>query len=199
MMSFEARTYRFVISLTVLAAWVKLARPTGKQAGPVIVLRHPASQVVFSLLPRFTVGEQRPVHDIPRHFGIVLVAILVSWTGLALRAQGTISVTIPTRLAAGPDYATEVLGDPWDMCNPEDISPDPDERIGFSSFSFLTGPVQGRWNDDGRQRHRRRFKPVDAAPGDLWTGHQSRTERAKFSHRHRQVSGLVVQTELDRD
>jgi hypothetical protein len=85
--------------------------------------------------------EQRPVH-IPRHFGAVLLAFLVSGTGVTLRAQGTISVTIPARLAAGPDYATEVLGDPWDMCNPQDISPSPDERIGFSSFSFLTAPCR---------------------------------------------------------
>jgi hypothetical protein len=58
------------------------------------------------------------------------------------QAQGTISVVFPTRLAAGPDYATEVLGDPWDMCNAEDMSLRPDERIGFSSFSFLTGPCR---------------------------------------------------------
>lgn len=58
------------------------------------------------------------------------------------QAQGTISVVFPTRLAAGPDYATEVLGDPWDMCNPEDMSLRPDERVGFSSFSFLTGPCR---------------------------------------------------------
>jgi hypothetical protein len=55
------------------------------------------------------------------------------------RAQGgTISVTFPTRLAAAPDYATEVLGDPWDMCNAQDISPDPDQLVGFSSFTFQT-------------------------------------------------------------
>jgi len=57
-------------------------------------------------------------------------------------AQGTISVVFPTRLAAGPDYATEVLGDPWDMCNPEDVTLRPDEIVGFSSFSFLTGPCR---------------------------------------------------------
>src|SRR5947207_11244037 len=54
-------------------------------------------------------------------------------------AQGTISVVFPARLAAAPDYATEVLGDPWDMCNPEDMSLRPDERVGFSSFDFLPG------------------------------------------------------------
>jgi hypothetical protein len=58
------------------------------------------------------------------------------------QAQGAISVVFPARLAAGHDYATEVLGDPWDMCNPEDMSLRPDERVGFSSFSFLAGPCR---------------------------------------------------------
>jgi hypothetical protein len=60
----------------------------------------------------------------------------------ASQAQGTLSVVFPTRLAAAPDYATEVLGDPWDMCNAEDMSLRPDERIGFSSFSFQSGPCR---------------------------------------------------------
>jgi len=73
--------------------------------------------------------------------GIGLVCVMSPMPSSSL-AQGTISVVFPTRLAAGPDYATEVLGDPWDMCNPEDMSLRPDERIGFSSFSFLTGPCR---------------------------------------------------------
>lgn len=40
------------------------------------------------------------------------------------------------RLLAGSDYATEVLGDPWDMSNPEDISIVPDDRNGWATFSF---------------------------------------------------------------
>src|SRR5690242_15530451 len=57
-------------------------------------------------------------------------------------AQGTISVSFPTRLSAAPDYATEVLGDPWDMCNIEDVSQRPDEVVGFSSFGFAQGPCR---------------------------------------------------------
>jgi hypothetical protein len=57
-------------------------------------------------------------------------------------AQGAISVTFPTTLAAGPDYATDVLGDPWDMCNREDVAMRPDEIVGFSSFSFVQGPCR---------------------------------------------------------
>jgi len=73
--------------------------------------------------------------------GIGLVCVMSPMPSSSL-AQGTISVVFPAKLAAGPDYATEVLGDPWDMCNPEDMSLRPDERIGFSSFSFLTGPCR---------------------------------------------------------
>jgi hypothetical protein len=73
--------------------------------------------------------------------GVVLVCVM-SPMGSDPRAQGTITVGFPTRLAAAPDYATDVLGDPWDMCNPEDMSLRPDERVGFSSFSFLQGPCR---------------------------------------------------------
>jgi hypothetical protein len=55
-------------------------------------------------------------------------------------AQGTITVSFPTSLAAAPDYATEVLGDPWDMCNREDVTLSPDEIVGFSSFGFYQAP-----------------------------------------------------------
>jgi hypothetical protein len=58
-----------------------------------------------------------------------------------LTAAG-ITVTFPASLAAGPDYATDVLGDPWDMCNPEDISPFPQELTGFSSFGFSASPCK---------------------------------------------------------
>jgi hypothetical protein len=57
-------------------------------------------------------------------------------------AQASISVTFPDKVAAAPDYATEVLGDAWDMCNLEDISRDPGQRPGFSSFTFQTGPCR---------------------------------------------------------
>jgi hypothetical protein len=73
-----------------------------------------------------------------------LVSLLVGIVALAAarpQAQG-ISVTFPARVAAAPDFATEVLGDPWDMCSAQDISPDPDQLVGFSSFTFLTGPCR---------------------------------------------------------
>ena len=57
-------------------------------------------------------------------------------------AQGTISVVFPARLAAGPDYATEVLGDPWDMCNREDVTLRPDEIVGWATFNFLSAPCR---------------------------------------------------------
>ncbi len=77
-----------------------------------------------------------------KRFRIVLLAVVLGWVPSIPGAQGTISVTFPARVAAAPDYATEVLGDPWDMCSPQDISLDPGQRPGFSSFSFLTGPCR---------------------------------------------------------
>ena len=72
------------------------------------------------------------------------VALVLAFVGVTSpsRAQGGISVTFPARLAAGPDYATEVLGNPWDMCSAQDMSPDPDQLVGFSSFSFQSGPCR---------------------------------------------------------
>jgi len=73
--------------------------------------------------------------------GIALVC-LMSPVNSAPRAQGTITVVFPNKLAAGPDYATEVLGDPWDMCNADDMTVRPDEIVGFSSFTFYPGPCR---------------------------------------------------------
>jgi len=77
-----------------------------------------------------------------RFSGLALAAVLAGMMSSSSRAQGAISVTFATRLAAAPDFATEVLGDPWDMCNPQDLSPDPAQLIGFSSFSFQSGPCR---------------------------------------------------------
>jgi hypothetical protein len=71
--------------------------------------------------------------------GVLLVSVISPMRSNP-SAQGAISVSFPSRLAAAPDYATEVLGDPWDMCNREDITLSPDEIVGFSSFSFGQAP-----------------------------------------------------------
>jgi hypothetical protein len=62
--------------------------------------------------------------------------------GSSPEAQGSISVSFPSRVASGPDYATEVLGDPWDMCNLEDISRNPDQVVGLANFGFVAGPCR---------------------------------------------------------
>jgi len=55
-------------------------------------------------------------------------------------ASAVITITFPAnndmRVPAGPDYATDVLGDPWDMSNPEDVSINPDDRNGWAPGSF---------------------------------------------------------------
>lgn len=57
------------------------------------------------------------------------VALVVS-----LHAQGP-SLTLPNGSVykAGPDFATDVLQDPWDFSNPQDVSQDPDEFSGWSA------------------------------------------------------------------
>jgi hypothetical protein len=61
-------------------------------------------------------------------------------------AGAQVTITSPAagqRLPAGPDYATDVLADPWDMSNVQDMSPDPNERGGFSSLAFSGGRLNG--------------------------------------------------------
>src|SRR4029079_18672073 len=57
--------------------------------------------------------------------------------------QGALTITFPNRIAAGPDYATDVLRDPWDMNNIEDVSPDPGEIAAFTNFSVSNGLAGG--------------------------------------------------------
>ena len=75
---------------------------------------------------------------------IVVIAILI----LVPQAQGTISFSISGTWPAGPDYATDVLGDPWDFSNSEDIGLDPTETTGWSSFA-VSGGLAGGVTDTG--------------------------------------------------
>jgi hypothetical protein len=81
-------------------------------------------------------------------FATVLVLAVGCWFSAGTAgAQSGLTVTSPAanaRLAAGPDFATDVLGDPWDMSNPEDISIDPQELSGWTNFRFTpAGEVGG--------------------------------------------------------
>ena len=86
----------------------------------------------------------------PMRLRLTIVVVLVAgcWFSAGTAdAQSGLTVTSPaanTRLAAGPDFATDVLGDPWDMSNPEDISIDPQELSGWANFRFTpAGEVGG--------------------------------------------------------
>jgi hypothetical protein len=57
--------------------------------------------------------------------------------------QETVTITFPDVIAAGPDFATDVLRDPWDMSNVEDVSLDPGEVGGFTNFSVNGGLAGG--------------------------------------------------------
>jgi FG-GAP-like repeat len=62
--------------------------------------------------------------------------------GRPVTAQSGITITSPAAnavLPAGPDYATEVLGDPWDFSNPQDIALEPTQSAGWSSGPTVSG------------------------------------------------------------
>jgi len=69
----------------------------------------------------------------------LLIAGLWAVGNRPVTAQGGITITSPsanTVLAAGPDYATEVLGDPWDFSNVQDIASEPTQHL-----NWLSGPT----------------------------------------------------------
>jgi len=75
-----------------------------------------------------------------RVVGVVAVGVALM---AGLTAQGP-SITLPGAvLMAGPDYATDVLQDPWDFSNAEDIAPDPDQFGGWVQPSSATQRLQG--------------------------------------------------------
>jgi len=55
------------------------------------------------------------------------------------RAQGGLTITFgsfnSSAWPAGPDYASDVLGDAWDLCNQEDLGLDPSETRGWANFT----------------------------------------------------------------
>src|SRR5215210_5775589 len=72
-----------------------------------------------------------------------LAVVVTLRPGLAA-AQVTISTPSANQvLPAGPDYATDILGDPWDMSNAADITVDPAQKKGWSTLAFSGGKVGG--------------------------------------------------------
>jgi hypothetical protein len=60
-----------------------------------------------------------------------------------VEAQSGVSINFPSVLAAGPDFATDVIGDAWDMSNAEDIAIDPAQKTGWTGLGFAGGRLAG--------------------------------------------------------
>src|SRR5262249_6774642 len=79
------------------------------------------------------------------------LAVLASRSAPLTAAAQQVVITAPSPnavFAAGPDYATDVLGDPWDMRNQEDIALDPAQKPGWPNGlapanGLLTGVTDG--------------------------------------------------------
>ncbi len=82
----------------------------------------------------------------------LITALLFAAVTMPATAQ-SVTITSPAplqRLAAGPDYATDVLGNPWDMIDRPDYGPDPTETRNLGSLRFEGGRLLGTvQNDDG--------------------------------------------------
>jgi hypothetical protein len=85
------------------------------------------------------------VYDFPWK-RIVLTAVWIALSATVANAQGP-SISLPggSIYKAGPDYASDVLQDPWDFDNVEDLSPDPDEFGGW----VAPAPAAVRLNGPG--------------------------------------------------
>ena len=76
------------------------------------------------------------------------LAVVAAWLiGPSTEAQGT-SITFSrhndgSAWVAGPDFATDVLGDPWDFSNIEDVDRDPATSQNWSAFSVSGGTAGG--------------------------------------------------------
>jgi hypothetical protein len=82
-----------------------------------------------------------------RSLAVAAVAGALWMTGSpVIEAQGGITITNPAAsavLKAGPDYATDVLADPWDFSNREDVAIDPAQIDGFNPFAVSAGQAGG--------------------------------------------------------
>jgi hypothetical protein len=69
--------------------------------------------------------------------------LLLMWAGPA-KAQPVVTSPLPNQVfGAGPDFATDVLQDPWDFNNAADLTPDPDQMFGWAPAQMQLGRVNG--------------------------------------------------------
>jgi hypothetical protein len=75
---------------------------------------------------------------------LVVVGSICLLTGKEVAAQVSITSPSPnTILPAGPDFATDAFGDPWDMNNVEDNAIDPAQSQGWTGLAFSGGRLGG--------------------------------------------------------
>src|SRR4051794_39015300 len=74
-------------------------------------------------------------------------AVLALYAPAHMEAQGGITITSPAsngqKFKAGPDFATDVMADPWDFGNREDVTLDPAQIDGFANFQVAGGVAGG--------------------------------------------------------
>lgn len=79
---------------------------------------------------------------------VIATAWVLLWAGSAL-AQPNISLN-GSVFAAGPDFATDVHNDPWDFSNVDDLSPFPDEQLGWLTSPQARSAGRGVFLNNGR-------------------------------------------------
>jgi hypothetical protein len=80
---------------------------------------------------------------------IVCAIVLSGLTAAAVEAQPSMSLS-GTVFAAGPDFATDIHNDAWDFNNVDDLSPFPDEQLGWTISPQARLSGRGVFLNNGR-------------------------------------------------
>jgi hypothetical protein len=72
---------------------------------------------------------------------VLFALVLASLWHASAGAQSGITITFPSRLAAGPDFATDVLKDPWDFSSIADLGVYPGETVGWQNNAKVIDPA----------------------------------------------------------
>jgi hypothetical protein len=80
---------------------------------------------------------------------LVTAGVFATYWKTAAQASINFEIVNSSTWPAGPDFASDVLGDPWDFCNVDDVAPDPLEVVGWTSFQTHSSCSDGAIGEAG--------------------------------------------------
>jgi hypothetical protein len=113
-------------------------------------MRSNVGQLV-SILHNSTVGEHEIVtrRTLRRGWTTWVVSALLTLCATLASAQPSMSLS-GSVFPAGPDFATDTFGDPWDFSNVLDLDPHPDGHVGWTTSTQSRVQGRGLFLNNGR-------------------------------------------------